>query len=675
MTPAEHGDAPPATAGAAGCLSRQASTPLLDAIQERGDSLQEAPFHVPGHKRGAGTPARFASLIKGGVEGGGGGGSTTVFSPLQYDLTEIAGLDYLSSPSGVIAEAQQLAAEVFGADSTWFLVNGCSAGIHAAVMAVAGPGGGAQRNHQQKAQPAALDASAGALIGSSRVQMYGAQSLPAPVPAAAAAASETAGGAAAPAPATAPAGSSAPGVLLVARNCHLSVFSALVLSGLEPVWLAPELDPRAGVAHCVTAGTVAAALAGATAAGRRVAGVMIVSPTYFGAVADVQGIARACAQYDVPLLVDEAHGGHFAFLPPPTASDFASAPPPPPPPSALSCGADLVMQSTHKVLGAMTQAAMLHLRGGRVSSARISRALQTLQSSSPSYLLMASLDAARHQAAAGGAFVEPCVAAQVIREAVSRCRLVQLLDAKTAQGAAGTGGTGTHAGSGSGSATGSAGSPSSSTSCGAPKCSSNAAVSIAHFDPLRLTLLVDRIAAVPDATAGTNGSNSTATTITTMRSCSASSGFAVAEWLEARHGVVPELATAKTVVLALGPGTTLVHARQAAAALLELDRLAAAAPEESPGSGAQAPPPLPDMVLSPRDAYFAATESVPAAEAVGRASAELLCPYPPGVPVLFPGERITPAALALLQATLAAGGTVTGATDSSLARFEVLVTE
>lgn len=67
--------------------------------------------------------------------------------------------------------------------------------------------------------------------------------------------------------------------------------------------------------------------------------------------------------------------------------------------------------------------------------------------------------------------------------------------------------------------------------------------------------------------------------------------------------------------------------------------------------------------------------SVPAAEAVGRASAELLCPYPPGVPVLFPGERITPAALAALQATLAAGGTVTGASDSSLMRFEVLVVD
>eukprot|EP00198_Chlamydomonas_reinhardtii_P010422 XP_001699759.1 lysine decarboxylase [Chlamydomonas reinhardtii] len=594
--------------------------------------MQE-PDRLPGIEsahRGGGTPPHFASLMTAGGSGNGDGGLTPAFSPLQYDLTEIAGLDYLSSPSGVIAEAQQLAAQAFGADRTWFLVNGCSAGIHAAVMAVAGPGAGrARRRRQQVQHPQDMDNTSGSADGQTTTSDAGGQG-------------------AEPA-------SEKPGVLLVARNCHLSVFSALVLSGLEPVWLAPELDPRAGVAHCVTPGTVAAALAGAAAAGRRVAGVMVVSPTYFGAVADVRGIAQVCAGYDVPLLVDEAHGGHFAFLPPASL--------PPPPPSALSCGADMVMQSTHKVLGAMTQAAMLHLRGERVSAARTSRALQTLQSSSPSYLLMASLDAARQQAAAGGAFAEPCAAAQVIREAVSRCSLVQLLDNQTAQGASNSGsstevGGSSHAGT------------SSSTLHGHPGSSCNAE-SIAFFDPLRLTLLVDRIAAVP-AAAADGSSNS-------VRRCSGSSGFAVSEWLEARHGVVPELATAKTVVLALGPGSTLAHARQAVAAILELDRLAAAAPQDWAGGGVQAEPPhaplAPDMVLSPRDAYFAETESVPAAEAVGRASAELLCPYPPGVPVLFPGERITPAALAALQATLAAGGTVTGASDSSLMRFEVLVVD
>lgn len=182
-----------------------------------------------------------------------------------------AGLDYLSSPSGVIAEAQQLAAQAFGADRTWFLVNGCSAGIHAAVMAVAGPGAGrARRRRQQVQHPQDMDNTSGSADGQTTTSDAGGQG-------------------AEPA-------SEKPGVLLVARNCHLSVFSALVLSGLEPVWLAPELDPRAGVAHCVTPGTVAAALAGAAAAGRRVAGVMVVSPTYFGAVADVRGACVRRAQ-------------------------------------------------------------------------------------------------------------------------------------------------------------------------------------------------------------------------------------------------------------------------------------------------------------------------------------------------------------------------------------------
>ncbi|KXZ51235.1 hypothetical protein GPECTOR_13g722 [Gonium pectorale] len=536
-------------------------------------------------------------------------------------------LDFLSSPSGVIREAQELAAEAFGADHTWFLVNGCSVGIHAAVVAAtagaadrAPPGGhGAAADH-----PRPGPAPAGVGVGVAR----GLQSTPGGIGEESGALGERGGGG----------GPRAPDVLLVARNCHLSAFSAMVLAGCEPYWLQPELDPRVGMAHCVTASAIAAALAAVAAAGRSAVGVLVVSPTYFGAVADIAGIAAACHAHGVPLLVDEAHGGHFAFLPPGvTAASQAEEAAAQPPPSALSCGADVVIQSTHKVLGAMTQAAMLHVRGGRVSPSRISRALQTLQSSSPSYLLMASLDAARAQAAAGGAYDEPTAAAQVVREAVTRCRFVQLLDDRTA----------------------------------------GSRSSVHSWDPLRLTLLVDRLdpAGLPDG------------------------GFGAAEWLERTHGLVPELATAKTVVLALGPGSTLQHARVAAAAVQELDRRfapaadasgsaasrggadgepervgdAAAAAPTSVGTTAAAPLEVAEVVMIPRDAFLAASCSVPADEAVGCISAELLCPYPPGVPALFPGERITAAALRLLRGTLAAGGAITGARDGSLARLEVVV--
>ncbi|KAG2484609.1 hypothetical protein HYH03_016563 [Edaphochlamys debaryana] len=585
--------------GAAAAGDRQRATPLVDAVRERGDAVHEAPFHVPGHKRGAGAPPALQPLL-----------CPARGSVLAYDLTEIAGLDYLSSPSGPIAEAQHLAAEAFGADVTWFLVNGCSGGIHAAVVAVCGEH---QPHHPHRQEQEGAAGEGGG-----------------------------AGGGAGP--------RGQPPVLVVARNCHMSAYSAMVVAGCEPHWLVPELDPRAGVAHCVSPRAVAAALERLAAAGRRVAGVLVVSPTYFGAVADIEGIASACHAHDVPLLVDEAHGGHFAFLPaqphPPPNLTFsapastrstsagpsqglASATAPasdagagagagarargalPLPRSALSCGADVVMQSTHKVLGAMGQAAMLHLKGTRVSPARISRALQTLQSSSPSYLLLASLDAARAQATAGGAFNEACRAAQVIRAAVATCRRVRLLDERTA----------------------------------------GALASVAVLDPLRLVLLVEGLGL-------------------------ARGGFEAAEWLEARHGVVPELATAKTVVLALGPGSTLAHAEAAAAGIQALDRLA---PDAAPSSPSQAQAAAAstaaveaDVVLTPREAFFAATVRVPADEAVGRVSAELLCPYPPGVPAVFPGERLSAGALALLRATLAAGGAVTGAQDGTLQTLEVV---
>jgi len=164
------------------------------------------PLHVPGHKRGRGVHPKLREALAGG-------------GALACDLTELAGLDFLSAPSGPILEAQRLAARAFGAESTWFLVNGCSVGVHAAVMAACRPGG--------------------------RVAL--------------------------------------------ARNCHLSAFAALALAGCEPLWVMPEQDDRHGVAHCVTPAALASVLDGAAARGQRVDAALVVSPTYFGAVADIPG--------------------------------------------------------------------------------------------------------------------------------------------------------------------------------------------------------------------------------------------------------------------------------------------------------------------------------------------------------------------------------------------------
>ena len=234
---------------------------------------------------------------------------------LRFDTTELAGMDVLSSPTGAIAEAQRLASEAVGADRTWFLVNGSTVGLHAALLAHASPGA----------------------------------------------------------------------TVAISRDCHQSVHAALVLSGARPLWVAPEHDTRFDVAW-PSARRFEAAIA--PAEGRpnpHLAAALVTSPNYFGVCANVSRIAAACTRAGsaspLPLIVDEAHGAHLPFLREGTD-----------PPDALSAGVAVAVQSTHKTLGAMTQAAMVHARADRGARCdAIDAALAVLQTSSPSYILMASL--------------------------------------------------------------------------------------------------------------------------------------------------------------------------------------------------------------------------------------------------------------------------------------------
>ena len=175
--------------------------------------------------------------------------------------------------------------------------------------------------------------------------------------------------------------------VLVQRNVHSSTIDGLILAGLEPVWLAPEIDRELGIAHAVSA----PALRRAIRDSGPVAGVILVSPTYFGAAADVATLIGLAHEHDLPVVVDEAWGAHFAFHPGlPTA--------------ALDAGADLVISSTHKMLGSLTQSAMIHLgRASAFAADDVARALMLLRTTSVSGLLLASLDAARANAAAHGA--------------------------------------------------------------------------------------------------------------------------------------------------------------------------------------------------------------------------------------------------------------------------------
>lgn len=164
--------------------------------------------------------------------------------------------------------------------------------------------------------------------------------------------------------------------VLVARNCHKSVYHAIYMNGLRPVYLMPGFDPSVQLNTEISAGDVRAALLREP----KIRAVIIVSPTYDGVVSDIEAIAREVHARGIPLIVDEAHGAHFGFHP-----YF--------PTNANVKGADIVIHSLHKTLPSLTQTALLHMNGGIVRRERVREYLHMLQSSSPSYVLMASIDA------------------------------------------------------------------------------------------------------------------------------------------------------------------------------------------------------------------------------------------------------------------------------------------
>jgi len=537
---------------------------------------------------------------------------------------------------------------------------------------------------------------------------------------------------------------------------------------------------------------------------RGVGAVLITSPTYFGAVAPVREIARECHRRGVPLIVDEAHGAHLAPMRGAAEraakeaaaaaaaaggaggapSPFAPSPSPPSfPPSwrddlpepALWQGADVSVQSAHKTLTALTQAALLHVGDGRrqqeegeeegpaaaavgaaagttgalrrrskspplVPAWRVARCLQALQSSSPSYLLTCSLDAARALAFGPGAgrdwarALEGAAALrQGLRAAVPGARLLEdgyggeseqrqrrRRQRESTAGAAGedrarggiesdrSSSSSSNGGSGSGGESSSGGGSSGSGGGGA----SASRGSVAGWDPLRVAVDVSGLGAGALAT-----------------------GAGAAAWLERERGVVAELAVGPLVVMVWGGGLaaggggggrgeeasggggggngngngngggngsggggcSVADAERVVAAFEALaacaGREAAAAPEpaeddgtsdgdddddgggEGGGGAAARNAPAPrEPALAPREALFGAARlppplRVPLALAARRrlVSAELLCPYPPGVPEVLPGERLTPGAARRLRGVLRRGGTVSGASDGTLA--------
>jgi lysine decarboxylase len=377
--------------------------------------------------------------------------------------------------------------------------------------------------------------------------------------------------------------------VVVQRNSHASIVDGLVLSGGRPCYVAPEYEMELGMAHGVTPEALERALAETPQA--RAA--FVVSPTYYGMAADVGGLAAVAHAAGVPLVVDQAWGPHFGFHPELPAS-------------ALSLGADAVLTSTHKIVGSLTQSAMLHVgASGRVDPDEVARCVRLVRSTSPSSLLMLSLDAARRQLAVHGeAMLERTLAASHrVREAIAATDGVAVVGPEFV---------------------------------GRP--------GVAGWDPLRVVIDVR----------GTG--------------CS---GYDVAVALRGSYDIHVELATHATIVLVLGvdePGGPL---RRFAHDFDQTVRRMAR-PGQAPAL-VRAPSSLRnEVVVPPRDAFLGTTEVVPVTEAAGRVSAEAIAGYPPGIPALLPGERITAEVVDYLRELRDSGARLHGAGDPSFHTVRVL---
>jgi lysine decarboxylase len=377
--------------------------------------------------------------------------------------------------------------------------------------------------------------------------------------------------------------------VVVQRNSHASVVDGLVLSGGHPTYVAPEYDAELGMAHGVLPETLERALASAPEA--RAA--FIVSPTYYGMAADVAGCAEVCHAAGVPLVVDQAWGPHFGFHPQLPAS-------------ALALGADAVLTSTHKIVGSLTQSAMLHVAGTeRVDPDSVARCVRLVRSTSPSSLLMASLDAARRQLAVHGeALLERTIAASMrVRDQIAAVQGVAVVGADMV---------------------------------GRP--------GVAAWDPLRVVIDV-------------RGTGCT--------------GYEVASALRDSFDIHVELATHATLVLVLGVDEPVQgldrFAHDFAQTVRRISR-EGEAPALVRASGALEN----EVVVAPRDAFLGATEVVRVDDADGRVSAEAIAGYPPGIPALLPGERITGEVIAYLRELRDAGARLHGASDPAFATICVL---
>lgn len=479
-------------------------TPLFTALRTHaaGNPVQ---FHIPGHKKGIGMDEEFREFIGD--------------NALSIDLINIAPLDDLHQPSGVIEEAQRLAADAFGADHTFFSVQGTSGAIITMIMSVCSPGD----------------------------------------------------------------------KIIVPRNIHKSVMSAIIFAGAKPVFVSPAQDHNLGIDHGITTSSVSRALKKHP----DTKAVLVINPTYFGVVAHLEEIVELAHSHHIPVLVDEAHGVHIHFH-----EEL--------PVSAMQAGADMAATSVHKLGGSMTQSSILNVntKNGLVNPQRVQTIISMLTTTSTSYILLASLDTARRNLALNGHEIlgKAIELADYARQEINKIDGLY--------------------------------------SFGKEILGSEAAYA---FDPTKVTVHVRHLGIT---------------------------GYETENWLREHYNIEVELSDMYNILCLVTPGDTEQSVGLLLTALRDLSKSFHQMGEVK--ELVVKTPEIPQLSLIPRDAFYADTEVIPFRESAGRIIAEFIYVYPPGIPILLPGEVITQENIDYIVDHVEVGLPVKGPEDRSINNVKVI---
>lgn len=478
----------------------QERTPLFDALRRYVDEGTIS-FHVPGHKHGVGLP-EFTQF--------------TGKNVMNIDLTLLPDLDSIYHPTGAIKEAQDLAADAYGAEHAYFLVNGTTSGIQAMLMSVCREGD----------------------------------------------------------------------EIIVPRNAHKSVIGGIILSGAKPVYIQPEIDDYFGIAKGVEPESVERALAEHPNA----KAVFIIHSTYYGMASYLPRIVEIAHSYNVPVLADEAHGAHFHFHPAL-------------PVSAIAAGADMSAASAHKLAGSMTQSSILLLRSEYIDPKHVKTILNLTQTTSPSYVLMASLDVARKQMALQGE-----QRLERVLELASRAR--RELNKISGVRVCGE------------------------EMVGTPGCWA--------YDATKLAINIRGLGLT---------------------------GYAAETILREKHHLAFEMSDYYNLLAVVSLGDDDTSIGRLLTGIAELAETCGT--KRYPVKSIVLPPP-PEMVALPREAFYSDTKSINLDLAAGEVSAEMVMAYPPGIPMLCPGERITREIIDYIKELKAGRARLQGLEDPAMQQIRVL---